>query len=161
MTVNARWRSRRSRSRAAVHIPDFDILVPAPELSLPIQFCRHISKRIIFLHPRATALEGNESVENSVRERQLWSGNVGFFTLRSPSYTYIYEYICIYITYIHVYIYINIYSIDETTASQLDFLLNYIYICVCVEQNYLNFSCNNTFIVEIQRQTGRGNKKMK
>ena len=58
-----------------------------------------------------------------------------------------------------MYIYINIYSIDETTASQLDFLLNYIYICVCVEQNYLNFSCNNTFIVEIQRQTGRGNKK--
>ena len=34
-----------------------------------------------------------------------------------------------------MYIYINIYNIDKTTASQLDFLLNYIYIymCVCVD----------------------------
>ena len=59
MTRNARWRSRRPRYKAAVHVPDFDTLVPAPELSLPIQLCRHISKGIIFC----------------IRERQLWSGN--------------------------------------------------------------------------------------
>ena len=32
----------------AVHLPDFETLVPGPELSLPIQLCRHISKGIIF-----------------------------------------------------------------------------------------------------------------
>ena len=31
-----------------------------------------------------------------------------------------------------MYIYINIYNIDETTASQLDFLLNYMYVYMCV-----------------------------
>ena len=45
--------------KAAVHVPDFDTLVPAPELSLPIQLCRHISKGVIFC----------------IRKRQLWSGN--------------------------------------------------------------------------------------
>ena len=34
MTVNARQRSRRLRSRDAFHVPDFNTLVPAPELSL-------------------------------------------------------------------------------------------------------------------------------
>ena len=82
------------------------------------------------MHPRATALERERECQNSVREWQLWSGNVGFFTWRSPSDTYIYVYIYVYIHILHTYmcIYKYIYSIDETTASQLDFLLNYIYI---------------------------------
>ena len=135
MTVNARWRSRRSRSRAAVHIPDFDILVPAPELSLQIQFCRYISKSIIFLHPQATALEREQECQNLVRERQLSSGAVT--SVSSPGvhrhiHIFTYIYLCIYITYTHVYIYINIYNIDETTASQLDFLSNYMYVYMCV-----------------------------
>ena len=133
MTVNARWRSRRSRSRAAVHIPDFDILVPAPELLLQIQFCCHISKRIIFLHPRATALERERECRNSVRERQLSSGAVT--SVSSPGvhrHIHIFTYIYVYILHTHMYIYINIYSIDETTASQLDFLLNYMYVYMCV-----------------------------
>ena len=59
MTRNARRQSRRPRYKTVAHVPDFDTLVPAPELSLPIQLCRHISKGIIFC----------------IRERQLWSGN--------------------------------------------------------------------------------------
>ena len=55
VTRNARWRSRRPRYNAAIQVPDF---VPAPELSLPIQLCRHISKGIIF-----ASKSGNESVE--------------------------------------------------------------------------------------------------
>ena len=51
MTGNARLRSRRLRYKAAVHVPDFDTLVSAPELSLPIQVCRLISKGSFFLHP--------------------------------------------------------------------------------------------------------------
>ena len=48
LTRNARWQSRRPRYKAAVHVPDFDSLVPATELSLPIQLRRLISKGIIF-----------------------------------------------------------------------------------------------------------------
>ena len=59
MTRNARWRSRHPRYKAAVHVPNFDTLDPAPELSLLIQLCRHISKGIIFC----------------IHERQLWSGS--------------------------------------------------------------------------------------
>ena len=44
MTRNARWRSRRPRNKAMVHVPDFDTLVPAPELSLPIQCVVIISR---------------------------------------------------------------------------------------------------------------------
>ena len=48
--------TRVQSDKAAVNVPDFDTLVPAPELSLPIGLCRHISKRIIFCIG-ATALE--------------------------------------------------------------------------------------------------------
>ena len=78
MTRNARCRSRSPRYKAAVHVPDFDTLVPtaelspipkfdtlvpAAELSLPIQLCRHISKGITFF---------------CIREQQLLSGNERF-----------------------------------------------------------------------------------
>ena len=86
MTRNARWRSRRPRYKADVHVPDFDTLVPAPELSLPIQCVVMISKGIIFLHPWATALERERECRNPVRERQLCSGDVGYVTWRSSSY---------------------------------------------------------------------------
>ena len=59
LTRNARWRSRRSRYKAAAYEPNFYTLVPAPERSLPIQRVAHFSKGIIFC----------------IRERQLWSGN--------------------------------------------------------------------------------------
>ena len=88
MTGNARWRSQRPSYRATNYVPDFDILVPAPELSLPIQFCRHAYKWIIFLHPRVTALEWEQECWNPVRERQLWSGDVGYVTWRSPSFVH-------------------------------------------------------------------------
>ena len=61
-------------------MPDFDTLVPAPELTLPIQFCR------FFAYPRATALERERECRNSIRERQLCSRDVGFVTWRSSSY---------------------------------------------------------------------------
>ena len=80
MTRNARLRSRRPRYKAAVHLPDFDTIVPAPELSLPILLCRHISKGITFCFGAGTR------VSNPVRERQLCSGDVGFVTWRSSSY---------------------------------------------------------------------------
>jgi len=107
MTVNARWRSRRSRSKAAVHVPDFDILVPALELSLPIQFCRHISKRIIFFASTSDSSGAGTRVSKFgtwmaalERERRLLHLA---FTVR---YIYLCIYICIYthITYIYVYI---------------------------------------------------------
>ena len=45
---------------------------------------------------------------------------------------HIFTYIYVYILHTYMYIYINIYSIDETTASQLDFFIElYIYMCVC------------------------------
>ena len=135
--------------------------------TFPLQSCRsRFNSVVIFL----------KGLFFCIRERQLWrgtrvlkiryvNGSSGAVTsVSSPCvhrHIHIFTYIYVYILHTYMYIYINIYSIDESTASQLDFLLNYIYICVCVEQNYLNFSCNNTFIVEIQRQTGRGNKKMK
>ena len=50
--------------KAAVHIPNFDTLVPAPELSLPIQLCRHISKGIISLSASdSSGARKNESEE--------------------------------------------------------------------------------------------------
>ena len=63
MTRNARWRSRRPRYRAAAHVPNFYTLVPAPELSLPIQCVVIISKGIIFCIRERPLLTGNESVE--------------------------------------------------------------------------------------------------
>ena len=89
MTGKSRWRSRRPRYKAAAHVPDFHTLVPDPKLSLPIHLCRHIFKEIIFLHPRATALEPEQECRNPVRERQLCSGDVCFVTWRSSSYTLI------------------------------------------------------------------------
>ena len=59
MTRNARWWSRRSRYIAAAHAPDFDTLVPVPELSLVD------AKNNPFRKMRDTLY----------RERQLWSGN--------------------------------------------------------------------------------------
>ena len=62
MTRNARTRSRRPRYRAAARVPDFDTLVPVPELSL--------------------AIEKNNSFRNCDdklhRERQLWTWNKNF-----------------------------------------------------------------------------------
>ena len=84
MSRNARWRSRRPRNKAADHGPDSDILVLAPELSLPIQLCRQISKGIV-LHPRATVLERERECRNPVHKRQLCSGDVGYVIWRSPS----------------------------------------------------------------------------
>ena len=46
-----------------VHVPDFDTLVPARGLSLPIQLCRHISKGIIFCIREWQLLSGIESVK--------------------------------------------------------------------------------------------------
>ena len=80
--------NRRTRNKAGVHVPDFNTLVPALELSLPIQLCRHISKGVYVLHPRATALRRERESQNPVRERQLCSGNVSFVTWRSSSYIF-------------------------------------------------------------------------
>ena len=49
--------------KAAVYVPDFDTLVPAPELSLPIQFCRYISREIVFWIHERQPWSGSESVE--------------------------------------------------------------------------------------------------
>ena len=81
MTRNAsRWKNRRPCYKAAVHVPDFDTRVPATELSLPIQLCRHIYKGIIFC-----ICERERECRIPMRERKLCSGNVGFVTWRSPS----------------------------------------------------------------------------
>ena len=53
---NARWQSRRPSYKAAAHVPNFDTLVPAPELSLAD------AKNNPFRKMRDTL-------------RQLWSGN--------------------------------------------------------------------------------------
>ena len=66
MKRNARRQSRRLCYKADVHVPDFDTLVPALELSLPIQFCRHVSNGIIFLHPRVKAPEQEQECRNPV-----------------------------------------------------------------------------------------------
>ena len=58
-------------------------LVPATELSL---LWRHISPFKNMTSQERQLCSGNESYRNSVRERQLWSGNNGFVTWRSPSY---------------------------------------------------------------------------
>ena len=90
MTVNARWQSRRSRYRAVVPAPELPFtyrisiaLVPAPELSF---LWRHVFKRRNMTSQKRQLCSGNESYRNSVRERQLWSGNNSFVTWRSPSY---------------------------------------------------------------------------
>ena len=49
--------------QSCLHVPDLDTLVPAPELSLPIQYCRHISKWIIVCIRERQLRSGNESVE--------------------------------------------------------------------------------------------------
>ena len=49
----------KSPLQCAAYVPDFDTLVPAPELSLPIECVVIISEGIIFC----------------IRERNLWSGN--------------------------------------------------------------------------------------
>ena len=59
MTRNARGQSRRPRYKAAAHVPNFTILVPAPELSLSD------AKNNPFRKMRDTLY----------RERQLWIGN--------------------------------------------------------------------------------------
>ena len=59
MTRNTRWQNRRPRYRAVAHVPNFAILVPAPELSLSD------AKNNPFRKMRDTLY----------RERQLWSGN--------------------------------------------------------------------------------------
>ena len=51
--------------------------------------CPHISKGIIILHPLVTALERERESRNSVRERQLCSGDNGYVTWRSPSYPFL------------------------------------------------------------------------
>ena len=63
MTGNARLRSRRLRYKAIVHVPNFDTLVPALELSLLIQLCRHISEEIIFCIRYRQLCSGSENVE--------------------------------------------------------------------------------------------------
>ena len=63
MTRDARWRSRRLRYKAVVHVPDFVKIVPAPELSIPIQLCRHISKGVVFCIHKRQLWSENESVE--------------------------------------------------------------------------------------------------
>ena len=59
MKRNARWQRRRPRYRAVAYVPNFAILVPAPELSLSD------GKNNPFRKMRDTLY----------RERQLWSGN--------------------------------------------------------------------------------------
>ena len=59
MTRNARWKSRRPRYKAVAHVPDFDILVPAQELSLSDAKNNPFRKMLDTLY----------------RERKLWSGN--------------------------------------------------------------------------------------
>ena len=59
MTRNARWQSRRSRYKAAAHVPNFDILAPAPELSLV----------------EAINIPFRNMTTQLYRERQLWSGS--------------------------------------------------------------------------------------
>ena len=54
-----RWQSRRPRCKAAAHVPKFDTLVPAPELS--------------FADAKSNPLRKMHDTFN--RERQLWSGN--------------------------------------------------------------------------------------
>ena len=76
MTWNPRWRKRRPRYKAAVHVPDFDTLVT---------ICHHISKG---KNPRTTALVRERKCRNSKRECQLWSGDVGYVTWRSLSNIY-------------------------------------------------------------------------
>ena len=77
MTRNARWRSRLHRYKATVHVPDFDILAPAPELSLADDDT---------IVSGATALERERECQNLVRERKLGSGDDDFVTWRSSSY---------------------------------------------------------------------------
>ena len=61
-------------------------------LSFPLHSCRsrynvsRIFLKGLFLHLRATALERERGWLNSVRKRQLCSGDVGFVTWRSSSY---------------------------------------------------------------------------
>ena len=63
-------------------------------LSFPLQSCRSWYNDSLwflkrwFLHPRATALEREREFRNPVSERQLFSGDVGYVTWRSPSYVY-------------------------------------------------------------------------
>ena len=59
MARNARRQSRRPRYKAAAHVPDFDTLVPAPELSLA-----DVKNNPFRIY--------NETL---YREQQLWSGN--------------------------------------------------------------------------------------
>ena len=78
--------NRRLRYQAAVHVPDFDTLVSALELS------RSDAKKIIPFEIERHYCIGSDTSErerecrNPVRERQLCSGDVGFVTWRSSSY---------------------------------------------------------------------------
>ena len=72
-----------------MNVPDFDTLVPAPELSLPIQCVVIISKGLIFCIHELQLWSGHENVEiRYVSGMQLCSGDVGFVTWRSSSYRY-------------------------------------------------------------------------
>ena len=64
MTRNARWQSRRPRHKAAAHVPDFDTLVPAPELSLSDAKNNPFGKICDTLY----------------RERQLWSVKIRYMS---------------------------------------------------------------------------------
>ena len=83
MTVNARWQSRRSRSRAVVHVPNFYSSRSRYRAVAPMTSYFSVNN---MTSQEQQLCSGNESYRNSVRERQLWSGNNGFVTWRSPSY---------------------------------------------------------------------------
>ena len=87
VTRNARWRSRRPRYKATVHVPDFQTHVPAPEDS------SRYNRVVIFLKGLffASASDSSEwkrECQNPVRKRQLCSGDVGYVTWRSQSYVH-------------------------------------------------------------------------
>ena len=63
LTRNARWRSRRSRYKAAAYVPVFYTLVPAPELSLSDAKNYPFRKMRDTLYRERTLWSGNESVE--------------------------------------------------------------------------------------------------
>ena len=63
MTWNSRWWSRCPRYKAAVHVPDFDTLVPAPELSLADAKNYPFRNMATQFYPGRQIWSGNQSVE--------------------------------------------------------------------------------------------------
>ena len=127
MTVNARWRNRRYRSGAAVHVPNFQ-----HSRSPPCQSCRSRMQKNNPFRNMTTKLNRERQLwtgtrcRNPVCERQLWSGNVGFVTWRLPSYIH-YVYTVHTSIYIHLMLYMP--SICHTEKPSCIYMfIYYIYI---------------------------------